>query len=87
MITILGACHQAISDFQFIANRTFGKLMEVRTDLPPKVAMDLNKTATLAFFSKHLDLPSDGINDGILRAEHDLVIMGTTPDLPETKTP
>lgn len=81
MITILGACHQAISDFQFLTSKYFGRFMEVRSELNPKVAMDLNKKATLAFLAKHLNI--EGINGGddVIDGRHEQVIKGTTFDL------
>ncbi|XP_060563877.1 platelet-activating factor acetylhydrolase-like [Ruditapes philippinarum] len=81
MLTLRGACHQAISDFQFIVGKAFGKLMEVRSDLSPKVAMDVNKRATLGFLSKHLGL--DGLDSGndVLTGSHKDVILGTTLDV------
>ena len=70
-----GACHQAITDFQFLVSKTFGRIMEVRSDLSPKIAMDVNRKATLAFFSKHLGkfVQSDDMDGGFF-------ILPTTVD-------
>ncbi|KAL4217584.1 Platelet-activating factor acetylhydrolase [Mactra antiquata] len=81
MLTIKGACHQAISDFQFIASKAFGKLMEVRSDLSPRVAMALNTRTSLAFLSKHLGLEDIAKTDDILTGNHEMLVLGTTIDL------
>ena len=49
-----GACHQAVSDFQFIVNKPLGKLMEVRDELSPKKGMYVTTKATLGFIWKYL---------------------------------
>lgn len=81
MITIKGACHQALSDFQFLVGKAFGKFMEVRSELSPKIALDLNKRATLGFLSKHLGIEDLDSADEVLSGSHEQVVMGTTLDL------
>lgn len=79
LITLKGACHQAISDFQFLVSRTFGRLMEVRSELSPTIAMDVNRKATLAFLSQHLGIEYSERQEGdkILQGLHDHVILGS----------
>lgn len=81
MLTILGACHQACSDFQFIVSKTFGRVMEVRSELSPKVALDLNKRSILGFLYKHLGLEEVDEFHMVLEGKHKLVIIGTTLDI------
>lgn len=76
IITIRGACHQAVSDFQFIVNKYLGRLMMVRSDLSPKIAMELNRRASLSFLGKHLDLNDFDQNDDVIKARHELIIEG-----------
>lgn len=76
MITLKGACHQACSDFQFIVNKPFGRLMEVRDDLSPRKCMTLNTKAVLSFFWKHLGYKDREYNEDILTGKHEHVIQG-----------
>lgn len=76
MLTLKGACHQACSDFQFIVNKPFGKLMEVRHDLSPKKCMYLNSRGALGFLWKHLGVKDKDYHEDILTGSCDHVISG-----------
>ena len=55
LITIMGTCHQTITDFQFVVdNRTIAKSLRMRHVLDPYMAMEINAKATLGFLRKHL---------------------------------
>lgn len=49
-----GTCHQSVTDFQFLVNKTVGRVLDVRHRLSPKVAMSLTNKASLGFIRKHL---------------------------------
>lgn len=76
IITLKGACHQAISDFQFLLNKPIGRLMEVRDDLSPKTGMSLITKASLSFLWKHLGFDGKEYHEDILTGNHELVLQG-----------
>ncbi|KAJ8321903.1 hypothetical protein KUTeg_000374 [Tegillarca granosa] len=82
MITLKGGCHQSVTDFQFIIqSRTIGKLLDIRHDLSPKIAIDVCNKATLGFMRKHLDIADKDTHEDILSGENQHVISGTNVDL------
>ncbi|XP_029318625.1 platelet-activating factor acetylhydrolase isoform X4 [Cottoperca gobio] len=56
MVTIRGAVHQSFPDFTFLTSNWIGKLMKLKGDINPEIAMDLCNKATLAFLQRHLGL-------------------------------
>lgn len=81
MITIKGTCHQSVTDFQFLVNKTVGRVLDVRHRLSPKVAMSLTNKASLGFIRKHLGLKSKDTHEDLLCGDHDHIIVGTNVDL------
>jgi hypothetical protein len=49
-----GACHQSVTDFQFLVNQAVGRVMDVRYKLDPHQCMELSTKAVLGFLWKHL---------------------------------
>lgn len=49
-----GAVHQSFPDFTFLTGSWIGKLMKLKGDIDPDVAIDLSNRATLAFLQRHL---------------------------------
>uniref|UniRef100_A0A3Q3XDD9 Platelet-activating factor acetylhydrolase n=1 Tax=Mola mola TaxID=94237 RepID=A0A3Q3XDD9_MOLML len=56
MITIRGTVHQSFTDFTFLTGKWFGKLMKLKGEIDPELAIDLSNKATLAFLQRHLGL-------------------------------
>uniref|UniRef100_A0A4W6CCV1 Platelet-activating factor acetylhydrolase n=1 Tax=Lates calcarifer TaxID=8187 RepID=A0A4W6CCV1_LATCA len=54
MITIRGTVHQSFPDFTFLTGNWIGKLMKLKGEIDPEVAIDLSNKATLAFLQRHL---------------------------------
>ncbi|KAM6915514.1 platelet-activating factor acetylhydrolase [Xenentodon cancila] len=54
MITIRGTVHQSFPDFTFLTGNWIGKLMKLKGEIDPQVAIDLCNKATLAFLQRHL---------------------------------
>ncbi|XP_030201051.1 platelet-activating factor acetylhydrolase [Gadus morhua] len=59
MITIRGAVHQSFPDFTFLTGNWIGKMMKLKGEIDPAVAMDLSNRASLAFLQRHLGLNKD----------------------------
>lgn len=81
MITMKGACHQSVTDFQFVVGKTIAKFMDCRHIIRPRVAMDLCNRAVLSFVWKHLGIEDREIHEDILSGEHPLIIKGTNVDM------
>lgn len=56
MITIKGTVHQSFPDFTFLTGNWIGKLMKLKGEIDPEIAIDLSNKATLAFLQRHLGL-------------------------------
>ncbi|KAG7244270.1 hypothetical protein INR49_004408 [Caranx melampygus] len=56
MITIRGTVHQSFPDFTFLTGNWIGKLMKLKGEIDPEIAIDLSNKATLAFLQRHLGL-------------------------------
>ncbi|XP_056150385.1 platelet-activating factor acetylhydrolase isoform X2 [Lampris incognitus] len=59
MITIRGTVHQSFPDFTFLTGNWIGKLMKLKGEIDPELAIDLCNKATLAFLQRHLGLEKD----------------------------
>lgn len=59
MITIRGTVHQSFPDFTFLTSNWIGKLLNLKGEADPHVAMDLCNRASLAFLQRHLGLEKD----------------------------
>ncbi|XP_068609787.1 platelet-activating factor acetylhydrolase [Brachionichthys hirsutus] len=56
MITIRGTVHQSFPDFTFLTGNWIGKLLKLKGELDPEIAIDLSNKASLAFLQRHLGL-------------------------------
>ncbi|KAJ0060763.1 hypothetical protein NL108_000015, partial [Boleophthalmus pectinirostris] len=54
MITIRGTVHQSFPDFTFLTGNWIGKLMKLKGEIDPELAIDLSNKASLAFLQRHL---------------------------------
>ncbi|CAG5124854.1 unnamed protein product, partial [Candidula unifasciata] len=81
MITLIGGCHQSVTDFQFIVPHMMGRLMDVCYTLPPSASISSCVDLTLAYLHKHLDLPLDQKHISILECKHPHLMAGTNVDL------
>ncbi|KAM9839954.1 platelet-activating factor acetylhydrolase [Aulostomus maculatus] len=78
MITIRGAVHQSFPDFTFLTGNWIGKLMKLKGEIDPEVAIDLCNKATLAFLQQHLGLEKDFNRwDHLIDGEDENLIPGT----------
>ncbi|XP_066561619.1 platelet-activating factor acetylhydrolase isoform X2 [Amia ocellicauda] len=59
MITIRGSVHQSFPDFTFLTGPWIGKILKLKGEINPQIALDLSNKATLAFLQKHLKLEND----------------------------
>ncbi|XP_061890036.1 platelet-activating factor acetylhydrolase [Entelurus aequoreus] len=82
MITIRGTVHQSFPDFTFVTRECIGKLMKLRGDLDPEMAINLSNKATLAFLQRHLGLEKDFDQwDRLIDGEDENLIPGTNVPL------
>lgn len=49
-----GAVHQSFPDFTFLTGNWIGKMMKLKGEIDPHIAMDLCNRASLAFLQQHL---------------------------------
>lgn len=56
---IRGTVHQSFPDFTFLTGNWIGKLMKLKGEIDPEVAIDLSNKATLAFLQRHLGKSSE----------------------------
>lgn len=49
-----GTVHQSFPDFTFLTGNWIGRLMKLKGDIDPHIALDLSNKATLAFLQRHL---------------------------------
>ncbi|XP_041831109.1 platelet-activating factor acetylhydrolase isoform X2 [Melanotaenia boesemani] len=78
MITIRGTVHQSFPDFTFLTGNWIGKLMKLKGEIDPEIAIDLSNKATLAFLQRHLGLEKNFNQwDPLINGEDDNLIQGT----------
>uniref|UniRef100_A0A8C4GXT0 Platelet-activating factor acetylhydrolase n=1 Tax=Dicentrarchus labrax TaxID=13489 RepID=A0A8C4GXT0_DICLA len=78
MITIRGTVHQSFPDFTFLTGNWIGKLMKLKGEIDPEVAIDLSNKATLAFLQRHLGLEKNFNQwDPLIDGQDDNLIQGT----------
>ncbi|XP_077566424.1 platelet-activating factor acetylhydrolase [Stigmatopora nigra] len=78
MITIRSTVHQSFPDFTFLTGDTIGKLLNLRGDLDPEVAIDLSNKASLAFLQRHLGLDNNFNQwDPLIEGNDENLIPGT----------
>lgn len=54
MFSFRGTVHQSFPDFTFLTGNWIGKLMKLKGEIDPELAIDLSNKATLAFLQQHL---------------------------------
>ncbi|KAF3702603.1 Platelet-activating factor acetylhydrolase [Channa argus] len=78
MITIRGTVHQSFPDFTFLTGNWIGKMMKLKGEIDPEIAIDLSNKATLAFLQRHLGLEKNFNQwDPLIDGEDDNLIKGT----------
>ncbi|XP_070706040.1 platelet-activating factor acetylhydrolase isoform X2 [Pempheris klunzingeri] len=78
MITIRGTVHQSFPDFTFLTGNWIGKLMKLKGEIDPELAIDLSNKATLAFLQRHLGLQKNFNQwDPLIDGQDDNLIQGT----------
>ncbi|TNM95196.1 platelet-activating factor acetylhydrolase isoform X1 [Takifugu flavidus] len=78
MITIRGTVHQSFPDFTFLTGHWIGKLMKLKGEIDPEVAIDLSNQATLAFLQRHLRLDRNFDQwDPLIDGQDENLIKGT----------
>nr|XP_020443828.1 platelet-activating factor acetylhydrolase isoform X1 [Monopterus albus] len=78
MITIRGTVHQSFPDFTFLAGNWIGKLMKLKGEIDPEIAIDLSNKASLAFLQRHLGLEKNFNQwDPLIDGQDDNLIPGT----------
>ncbi|XP_029965483.1 platelet-activating factor acetylhydrolase isoform X1 [Salarias fasciatus] len=78
MITIRGTVHQSFPDFTFLTGDWIGKLMKLKGEIDPELALDLCNKATLAFLQRHLGLEKNFNQwDPLIDGQDDNLIQGT----------
>ncbi|KAG7508465.1 platelet-activating factor acetylhydrolase isoform X2 [Solea senegalensis] len=78
MITIRGTVHQSFPDFTFLTGNWIGKLMKLKGEIDPEIAINLCNRATLAFLQRHLGLDKNFNQwDPLINGEDDNLIPGT----------
>lgn len=78
MITIRGTVHQSFPDFTFLTGNWIGKLMKLKGEIDPELAIDLSNKASLAFLQRHLGLDKNFNQwDPLIDGEDENLIQGT----------
>uniref|UniRef100_A0A672ZA75 Platelet-activating factor acetylhydrolase n=1 Tax=Sphaeramia orbicularis TaxID=375764 RepID=A0A672ZA75_9TELE len=78
MITIRGTVHQSFPDFTFLTGNWIGKLMKLKGEIDPELAIDLSNKASLAFLQRHLGLERNFNQwDPLIDGEDTNLIQGT----------
>lgn len=78
MITIRGTVHQSFPDFTFLTSNWIGKLLKLKGEIDPEIAIDLCNKASLAFLQRHLGLEKNFNQwDPLINGEDDNLIPGT----------
>ncbi|KAG8011123.1 Platelet-activating factor acetylhydrolase, partial [Nibea albiflora] len=78
MITIRGTVHQSFPDFTFLTGNWIGKLMKLKGEIDPELAIDLSNKATLAFLQRHLGLEKNFNRwDPLIDGQDENLIQGT----------
>ncbi|XP_074540677.1 platelet-activating factor acetylhydrolase [Halichoeres trimaculatus] len=78
MITIRGTVHQSFPDFTFLTGNWIGKLMKLKGEIDPELAMDLSNKASLAFLQRHLGFEKNFNQwDPLIDGQDENLIQGT----------
>lgn len=54
LVFFRGTVHQSFPDFTFLTGNCIGKLLKLKGEIDPELAIDLCNKATLAFLQRHL---------------------------------
>ncbi|XP_053193201.1 platelet-activating factor acetylhydrolase isoform X1 [Scomber japonicus] len=85
MITIRGTVHQSFPDFTFLTGNWIGKLMKLKGEIDPELAIDLSNKATLAFLQQHLGLEKNFNQwDPLIDGKDENLIPGTNITVPQS---
>uniref|UniRef100_A0A8C2IMC6 Platelet-activating factor acetylhydrolase n=1 Tax=Cyprinus carpio TaxID=7962 RepID=A0A8C2IMC6_CYPCA len=85
MITIKGSVHQSFPDFTFLTGNWIGRLMKLKGEIDPHIALDLSNKATLAFLQRHLNMDRDFNQwDPLIDGKDDNLIPGTNITIPQS---
>ncbi|XP_073688806.1 platelet-activating factor acetylhydrolase-like [Garra rufa] len=85
MITIKGTVHQSFPDFTFLTGNWLGRLMKLKGEIDPHIALDLSNKATLAFLQRHLNMDRDFNQwDPLIEGKDDNLIPGTNIVIPQS---
>uniref|UniRef100_A0A8D0CHJ2 1-alkyl-2-acetylglycerophosphocholine esterase n=1 Tax=Scleropages formosus TaxID=113540 RepID=A0A8D0CHJ2_SCLFO len=85
MITIRGTVHQSFPDFTFLTGNWIGKVLKLKGDIDPHLAMDLSNKASLAFLQRHLSLDKDFNQwDPLIDGKDENLIPGTNIHVPSS---
>ncbi|XP_017575673.1 platelet-activating factor acetylhydrolase [Pygocentrus nattereri] len=85
MITIKGTVHQSFPDFTFLTGNWIGKILKLKGEIDPHVAMDLCNRSSLAFLQRHLSLERDFNQwDPLIEGKDDNLIPGTNITIPQS---
>ncbi|XP_036405963.1 platelet-activating factor acetylhydrolase isoform X1 [Megalops cyprinoides] len=85
MITIKGTVHQSFPDFTFLTCHWIGKILKLKGEIDPQVALDLCNKASLAFLQRHLLLEKNFCQwDHLLDGKDENLIPGTNVNLLES---
>lgn len=78
MVTIKGTVHQSFPDFTFLTGNWIGKILKLKGEINPQVAIDLCNKASLAFLQRHLGMDKDFNQwDHLIEGKDDNLIPGT----------
>lgn len=78
MITIRGTVHQSFPDFTFLTGNWLGKILKLKGEIDPTIAMDLCNKSSLAFLQRHLGLQKDFNQwDHLIDGKDENLIPGT----------
>lgn len=85
MITIKGTVHQSFPDFTFLTGNWIGRILKLKGEIDPHIAMDLCNHASLAFLQRHLSLSKDFNQwDHLIEGKDDNLIPGTNITIPQS---
>ncbi|XP_055728282.1 platelet-activating factor acetylhydrolase-like [Salvelinus fontinalis] len=78
MVTIKGTVHQSFPDFTFLTGNWIGKILKLKGEINPQVAIDLCNKASLAFLQRHLGMDKDFNQwDHLIEGKDSNLIPGT----------
>uniref|UniRef100_A0A8C8C4Z2 1-alkyl-2-acetylglycerophosphocholine esterase n=1 Tax=Oncorhynchus tshawytscha TaxID=74940 RepID=A0A8C8C4Z2_ONCTS len=77
-VNFKGTVHQSFPDFTFLTGNWIGKILKLKGEINPQVAIDLCNKASLAFLQRHLGMDKDFNQwDHLIEGKDDNLIPGT----------